>query len=119
MDDVVSICCFCFKVRDERNTEAGKGPWGDLNTYAIRRQLPLSHRFVFSHGYCPDCVTHFDERMAAYSRTTAWKSLREAARRLFAGVDGDQRVGLRKRFSTVSDVEDALSDREEATGAVY
>ena len=31
-------------------------------------QLPLNHRFVFSHGYCPDCVAYFDERMAAYIR---------------------------------------------------
>jgi hypothetical protein len=91
MDDFVPICCFCFKVRDDKNREAGKGPWVDLNTYAINRRLPLNHRFVFSHGYCPDCVAHFDERMAAYRSTTVRNSLREAGRRLMAGVGGGPR----------------------------
>jgi hypothetical protein len=54
-----------------------------LGTYAISRQLSLSHGFVFSHGYCPDCVAHFDERMAAYRPTTVWESLREEVRHLF------------------------------------
>jgi hypothetical protein len=102
VDDVVPICCFCSKVRDDRNTEAGEGPWGDLTSYAIRRHLPLSHRFVFSHGYCPDCVAHFEERMATYRQTTVWESLREAGRRLIAGADGDQRTELRKGSSMVS-----------------
>jgi hypothetical protein len=34
--------------------------------------LPLSHGFAFSHGYCPDCVAHFDERMAAYRPRSIW-----------------------------------------------
>ena len=119
MDDLVPICCFCSKIRDDRNTEAGKGSWVDLKTYAISRQLSLSHRFIFSHGYCPDCVAHFDERMAAYRRAPVWESLREAGRCLIAGADEDQRVGLRKCSSTVSAVEDVVSDREETSGAVY
>ena len=90
MDDFVPICCFCFKVRDDKNMEVGKGPWVDLNAYALSRQLPLSHGFVFTHGYCPDCVAHFDERMAAYRPTTVWESLREAGRRLIAGTGGGQ-----------------------------
>ncbi len=91
MDALVPICCFCSKVRDDRNTESGKGLWGELHTYAISRQLPLSHRFIFTHGYCPDCIVHFDERMAAHRQTTVWESLREAGRRLIAGADGVQR----------------------------
>ena len=77
MDNVVPICCFCSKVRDDKNMEAGRGPWVELNIYAIRRQLPLCHRFVFPHGYCPDCVAHYDERMAAYRQTTVRESLRQ------------------------------------------
>jgi hypothetical protein len=115
VDDMVPICCFCSKVRDDRNTAAGKGPWMNLSTYARSRQLPLSHRFVYSHGYCSDCVAHFDERMAAYRATTAWDSLRAAARRLIAGADGE----LRKGSGTVSAIEDVPPDREEASGAVY
>jgi hypothetical protein len=77
VDEFVPICCFCSKVRDDTNMEVGNGPWVDLNTYAKSRQLPVSHGFVFSHGYCPDCAAHFDERMAAYRSTTARESLRE------------------------------------------
>ncbi|MGH7220067.1 MAG: hypothetical protein ACREI1_07040 [Nitrospiraceae bacterium] len=90
MDDFVPICCFCFKVRDDKNMEVGEGPWVDLNIYSLSRQLPLSHEFVFTHGYCPDCVAHFDERLAAYRPTTVWESLREAYRRLIAGTGGGQ-----------------------------
>jgi hypothetical protein len=88
MDDFVPICCFCSKVRDDKNMEAGGGSWVELNTYAMRRRLPLSYRFVFSHGYCPDCVAHFDERMAAYHPTTVWEALKEAGRRLYVGEGG-------------------------------
>jgi len=115
VDDMVPICCFCSKVRDDRNTAAGKGPWMNLSTYARSRQLPLSHRFVFTHGYCLDCVAHFEERMAAYRRTTVWESLTEAARRLIAAGDAE----LRKRSSTVSAVEDVPLHREKASGVVY
>jgi|APIni6443716594_1056825.scaffolds.fasta_scaffold170481_1 hypothetical protein len=66
MGDFVPICCFCSKVRDDTNMEVGKGPWVDLNTYALSRQLPLSQEFVFTHGYCLDCITHYHERMLAY-----------------------------------------------------
>ena len=71
--------------------EVGNGPWVDLSTYAISWQLPLNHGFVFTHGYCPDCIAHFDERMAAYCPTTVYESLREAERRLFAGASGGWR----------------------------
>jgi len=114
VDEFVPTCCFCFKVRDDRKTVTGKGPWMDLSTYARSRQLPFSHRFVYSHGYCPDCVAHYDERMATYRRTTVWKRLREEARRLIAGIDEQ----LRNRSKTVSVVEDALSNREAASEAV-
>lgn len=115
MDEFVPTCCFCSMVRDDRNTDAGKGPWIDLYTYTKSRQLPLGHRFVFSHGYCPECVVHYDERMAAYRASTAWDSQRDAARRLIAAAEGD----LRKRSSTVSADESVSSDRKEANGAVY
>jgi len=115
VDDLVPICCFCCQVRDDRNTAAGKGPWMDLTTYARSRQLPLSHRFVYSHGYCPDCVAHFDERMAVFRATTAWDSLRAATRRLIAGADGE----LMKHSRTVSAVEEVPSDCGEASGAAY
>jgi hypothetical protein len=87
MHDLVPICCFCSKVRDDTNREVGTGLWVDLSVYAIRRQLPLSQGFEFSHGYCPDCVAQYDERLAAYRSTPVWASLKsvgEAGRRLMA-----------------------------------
>jgi hypothetical protein len=74
--------------------EAGTGPWVDLSTYAISRKLPSNHGFVFSHGYCPDCVAHYDERLAAYRSTSVWasrNSLEEAGHRFKA------RTGRRQR----------------------
>jgi len=44
----------------------------NLTTSARHRQLPLIHPFVFRHGFCPECVAHYEERMAAYRGTTAW-----------------------------------------------
>jgi hypothetical protein len=72
VDDLVPICCFCLRIRDDKKMEGGTGSWVELRAYAISRQLPLDHRFVFTHGYCPECVAHFDERMAAYRPTTVW-----------------------------------------------
>ena len=94
MDDFVPICCFCSKVRDDTNMEAGTGPWMDLSVYVIRRKLRFSHGFVFSHGYCPDCVAQYNERLAAYRSKPLWasmKSLREAERRLTARTGSGQR----------------------------
>ena len=91
MGDFVPICCFCLRVRDERNMEGGTGSWVELRAYAISRQLPLNHRFVFTHGYCPECVAHFDERMAAYRPTIVWRSVNEAGRCFFTEIGGGQR----------------------------
>ena len=115
MDEFVPICCFCSQVRDDRKAKAGKGPWMDLSIYASRRQLPISHRFIFTHGYCPDCVAHFEERMAAYRRKTVWQSLTEAVRRLIAAADAQ----LRERSSAVNAVEDVPVRREKASGVAY
>jgi hypothetical protein len=94
MDDFVPICCFCLRVRDDKNMEAGTGSWVELSAYAISRQLPLSHRFVFTHGYCPECVAHFDERMAAYRRTTVWGSSNETRQCLSTEIgEGQHDVG--------------------------
>lgn len=86
MDEFVPICCFCLRVRDEKNIEGGAGSWVELRAYAISRQLPPNHRFVFTHGYCPECVAHFDERMAAYRPTTVWGSLKETGQCLITEI---------------------------------
>jgi len=90
MDDFVPICCFCLRIRDDKNMEGGMGSWVELRAYAISRQLPPNYRFVFTHGYCPECVAHFDERMAAYRRTTVWGSSNETRQCLSTEIDEGQ-----------------------------
>lgn len=65
MDDPVPMCCFCLKIRDDQGMEGGEGSWVDLKTYAVRRELPLSSGFLFTHISCPDCVAHGGEWAAA------------------------------------------------------
>ncbi len=100
MDNFVPICCFCSKVRDDTNVEAGTGPWLELSIYVIRRKLSL-RQCVFSHGYCPECVAQYDERLAAYRSKPLWASLTslgEAERRLKARTG----TGPRKSMRTLS-----------------
>ena len=54
----------------------------NISVYLIRRKVPFSHGFVFSHGYCPECVVQYNERL---------KSLREAERGLTAKIGSGQR----------------------------
>lgn len=91
MGDFVPMCCFCFKVRDDKGVEIGKGPWVDLKTYTISRQLTPSHGFLFTHTYCVDCLAHFDERMATYRRINGLEFLGEGKGHLFAEAGGRQR----------------------------
>ncbi|RPH80433.1 MAG: hypothetical protein EHM80_05245 [Nitrospiraceae bacterium] len=91
MDDLVPICCFCSKVRDDKGVELGQGSWVDLNIYAGSRQLPLKHGFVFSHGDCSDCIAHYGERMVAHRAKRFWESLKERGRSLLAEAGGRQR----------------------------
>lgn len=65
MDDPVPMCCFCFKIRDDRDMESGEGPWVDLKTYAVRRDLSLSSGFLFTHIPCPHCVADCGDWAAA------------------------------------------------------
>jgi len=43
MNDIVSICCFCLKVRDDKSVELGQGPWVTLRTYAGSRHSIMAH----------------------------------------------------------------------------
>ena len=63
--------------------EAGTGPWMDLSVYLLRRKVRFNHGFVFSHGYCPECVAQYNERL---------KSLREAECRLRPELVADSAI---------------------------
>jgi hypothetical protein len=58
MRQVVPICCFCEKVRDDTGTEPGGGLWQDFKLYmAIYRLRPED--VMFSHTYCPACLSYY------------------------------------------------------------
>jgi hypothetical protein len=67
MNVVLSICCFCEKVRDDVGTEVGEGPWRDMNGYKVRRELlPLDT--IFAYGCCPDCLADHPQAIAFRTR---------------------------------------------------
>lgn len=58
MRHVVTMCCFCEKVRDDVGTEPGKGIWQEFNIYMAKYMLkPPDIRF--SHAYCPGCLAYY------------------------------------------------------------
>ncbi len=64
MKQILPICCFCEKVRDDAETGAGEGLWQDMKVYMVSRGLrPL--KTAFAYGCCPDCLTD-DPRAIAF-----------------------------------------------------
>ena len=56
MKEVLPICCFCEKVRDDAGSEAGEGLWQDMKSHMGSRGLrPLNT--IFAYSCCPDCLT--------------------------------------------------------------
>jgi CheY-like chemotaxis protein len=49
-ENFLSVCCYCKKIRDDRQGEHGKGSWFSLEDY-FSKTKGLS----VSHGVCPDC----------------------------------------------------------------
>lgn len=72
MKEVLPICCFCEKVRDDAGTGAGEGIWQDMKSRELR---PLDT--IFSYGCCPDCLAD-DPRAVAFRtrRSRSGASLR-------------------------------------------
>lgn len=57
MRQILPICCFCEKVRDDTGTEPGKGLWQNFILFmSIYRIRP--HEVIFSHGCCPACLSY-------------------------------------------------------------
>lgn len=49
-EDILPICTFCKKIRDDANVQAGTGAWVSLENF-ISKKSGAS----FSHGCCPEC----------------------------------------------------------------
>jgi hypothetical protein len=58
MRHLVTMCCFCEKVRDDGETEPGPGLWREFKIYMAKYRLrPADIRFT--HTYCPGCLTYY------------------------------------------------------------
>ncbi|HFQ80059.1 MAG TPA: response regulator [Desulfobacterales bacterium] len=53
-EDILPICLDCKKIRDDSDTEPGKGKWIPVEEYLTRKAGKS-----MSHGYCPDCGKKF------------------------------------------------------------
>src|SRR6266545_2591202 len=66
MNQILAICCFCEKVRDDAATGAGDGLWQDMKIDKVLRGLRQLSTVV-AYGCCPDCLT--DDPCAIAFRT--------------------------------------------------
>ncbi len=55
MKSMLSVCCFCDKVRDDTRSEAVQGLWQDLQIYMGLRKLRRED-IVFAYTCCRDCM---------------------------------------------------------------
>lgn len=51
-EDILPVCCYCKKIRDDRNVQHGDGQWFTLEEYFAKVK-----GLNVSHGCCPDCFT--------------------------------------------------------------
>lgn len=51
-EEILQVCSYCRKIRDDRQGEQGKGPWYTLEEYFNT----ICGGYV-THGICPDCFT--------------------------------------------------------------
>lgn len=58
MRQIIPICCFCERVRDDAGTEPGEGVWQDVTLYTARYVLK-PEEVMFSHTYCPSCLSYY------------------------------------------------------------
>lgn len=49
-ENILPVCCYCKKIRDDRQGEHGKGRW-----YSLEEYFNKAKGVFISHGCCPDC----------------------------------------------------------------
>jgi hypothetical protein len=77
MEEILPICCFCEKVRDDEKTGAGEGPWQEMKSHMDSRGL-RSLNTIFAYGCCPDCLTDDPRAVAFRTRSShSGSSIRE------------------------------------------
>ena len=60
---ILPMCCVCKKIRDDRNTQPGKGQWVEVEQF-IHDKANLE----ITSSYCPDCA---HETMQAFANKKA------------------------------------------------
>ena len=51
-EDILPVCCYCKRIRDDRHVQHGEGQWYTLEEYFAKVK-----GLNVSHGCCPDCFT--------------------------------------------------------------
>ncbi len=49
-EEILPVCMYCKSIRDDTDTEAGKGEWIRMEKYLVNK-----NRVEVSHGCCPSC----------------------------------------------------------------
>jgi CheY-like chemotaxis protein len=49
-ENILPVCCYCRKIRDDRPGERGEGAW-----YTLEEYFNKASGVSVSHGICPDC----------------------------------------------------------------
>jgi YesN/AraC family two-component response regulator len=56
-EDILPVCCYCKKIRDDREEDRGHGQW-----YSLEEYLGKVQGLSVSHGCCPDCYAKHMQR---------------------------------------------------------
>ena len=64
MRQILVICCFCEKVRDDTGAESGGGLWQDFIFYMATNRLRPDD-VMFSHTYCPACLLYYRDFLSS------------------------------------------------------
>lgn len=57
LEGIIPICMYCKKIRDDKDS------WSQIEQYITEHS-----EAVFSHGICPECMIHQEEKFAALQR---------------------------------------------------
>ena len=59
-ENILPVCCYCKKIRDERQDELGQGHW-----YSLEQYFAKVKGVMVSHGCCPECYARYLSGMDA------------------------------------------------------
>ncbi len=58
LETMLPICSYCKKIRDDSDSENGKGIWYDADHYLSKKT-----NTAFTHGICPECYSKVIEEI--------------------------------------------------------